>query len=320
MRPAAAGRGGAGGATVHDPTARALYALAVHLFYASIVWVAAWLLTASFRGSATAKYWIWVAASLNFFLPVGFFVQKLSPWWLSWAAPLNAAGELAKRGSASRAVPALAAIWLGGAVVAAGRAALRIRAGIRDARREAPDPRPAFFSDGIPVRFARSRPAPAVGGLLRPHVSLPDGIDRLLTGPELDAVLVHEVAHAKRRDNLIRLLHEIGACIFWFHPFVWMTSARIALYRELSCDESVVRRDRAGDLVSALAKLAVPEEAVLLEATASSFVGDRLAILAAPRPQPGRAATALVAAIFGAVLLAGILEAIARTACCYAVH
>jgi beta-lactamase regulating signal transducer with metallopeptidase domain len=289
----------------------------VHLLYASAVWLAAWGLTSLRRGSATAKYWIWVAASLNFVLPVGLFVQKLSPWWLSWSAPLGAAGAFANRVSRSPAVPALAAVWLAGAILAAGRACLRIRAGFRGRETGA---RPAFFSDGVPVRFARSRPAPAVRGLLRPHVSLPDGIDRLLTAPELDAVLVHEVAHAKRRDNLIRLLHEIGVCVFWFHPFVWMGGARIALYRELSCDESVLRRDRGGELVSALAKLAVPEEGVLLEATASSFVRDRLAVLVAPDREHGRAATALLAALFGGVLLAGVLEAVAHTACCYAVH
>jgi len=305
---------------MHDAVARALYALEVHLLYASVVWLAAWTLTSLRSGSATAKYWIWVAASLNFVLPFGFVIQKLSPWWLSWGAPLGVAGDLANRVSRSPAIPALAAVWLAGVILATGRACLRILAGHRNPPAGSLEGRPAFFTDGVPVRFAPSRPAPAVGGLLRPHVSLPVGIDRLLTGPELDAVLVHEVTHAKRRDNLIRLLHEVGACIFWFHPFVWMTTTRIALYRELSCDESVVRRDRARDLVSALAKLAVPEEGVLLEATASSFVGDRLAVLAAPDRSPGRGATAILAMVFGAVLLAGILEAVARTACCYAVR
>ena len=41
----------------------------IHLVYASIVCVAAWLLTSLPRGSATQKYWIWVATSINFLLP-----------------------------------------------------------------------------------------------------------------------------------------------------------------------------------------------------------------------------------------------------------
>ena len=304
---------------MHEPLVRTLYDLQVHLLYASIVGVAAWLVTSARGGSATAKYWIWVATSLNFLLPAGPIVDALAPYQLAWAAPIRAAGDFASRASRSAAVPALAAIWIAGVIVAGARTALRIRAGKRDAV-PLRGGRPAFFADGVPVRIAGPREIPAVGGVLRPHVSLPEGIDRLLTGPELDAVLVHEVTHAKRRDNLIRLLHEIGACLFWFHPLVWMAGARIALYRELSCDEAVVRREHGSDLVSALAKLAVPEEGLLLEATASSFVGDRLAVLAAPGRRPDRRATAFVAAAFGAVLLGGVLEAVARTACCLGVR
>ena len=57
-------------------------------------------------------------------------------------------------------------------------------------------------------------------GLLRPRIWLPVGIDRLLSRRELDAVLLHERTHARRRDNLIRLLHELALCLLWFHPLV----------------------------------------------------------------------------------------------------
>jgi hypothetical protein len=70
-------------------------------------------------------------------------------------------------------------------------------------------------------------------------------------------------------------------------------------------------------LVSALAKLANPEKAVLLQASASSFIRHRLARLAA-RPQPAyRAASMVQIAVFGAVLLSGIFGTVAHTACCF---
>ena len=53
----------------------------------------------------------------------------------------------------------------------------------------------------------------------------------------------------------------------------------MALYRELSCDESVIRRAHGTELVSALAKLAVPERGLPLQATASSHLSYRLARL-----------------------------------------
>src|SRR5882757_7892111 len=94
---------------------------------------------------------------------------------------------------------------------------LRLQAA-RNARqtedRAAPGPVPSLLVQGIAVRFSDSGHGPAVKGVLRPHICLPAGIDGILTKPELDAVLIHEVTHARRRDNLIRLIHEVwvNAC------------------------------------------------------------------------------------------------------------
>src|SRR5207253_7446111 len=103
------------------------------------------------------------------------------------------------------------------------------------------------------------RRGPAVDGVLRPRISIPAGIDRLLTTDELNAVFIHELRHAKRGDNLIRLIHEVSLCLLWFHPLVWIIGSRLALFRELSCDEAVAHRALGRHLVSALAKLASPE-------------------------------------------------------------
>lgn len=120
----------------------------------------------------------------------------------------------------------------------------RLRAERRDLRAPADhyDAISSFMADAIPVSFDSRHPAPAVGGVLYPRILLPIGIDRLLNRQELDAVLLHERAHAKRRDNLIRLLYEVSLCALWFHPLIWLAGMRMALYRELPCDESVIQR------------------------------------------------------------------------------
>jgi beta-lactamase regulating signal transducer with metallopeptidase domain len=285
---------------MHEIATRALYYAQIQLLYASAVWIAARLLTSLPGTSATARYWIWVATSANFLLPVGALVDTLSAYRLTWAAPLPFVGGAANAVSTSRFAAALALVWAAGAILMAARLARRIRLERRV--------------------FPRSA-VPAVDGVLRPRISLPEGIDRLLTPTELDAVLIHEATHARRRDNLILLVHEIGLCLLWFHPMVWMTGARIALYRELSCDESVIRSARAGDLVSALAKLAVRGDGLLLQSSSASHVGDRLARLAEPgRARLGHAATAVVAAVFGALLAGSVLETVAHTACCFLPH
>jgi beta-lactamase regulating signal transducer with metallopeptidase domain len=167
------------------------------------------------------------------------------------------------------------------------------------------------------VSFDNRHPAPAVGGVLYPHILLPIGIDRLLDRQELNAVLLHEVAHAKRRDNLIRLLYEVALCALWFHPLMWLAGMQMALYRELSCDESVIQRAQGQALVRALAKLAVPGESMFLQATASSHLSYRLARLAGPAQAAHRAASLLLTSLFTALIAAGMLATVAHTACCF---
>ena len=300
----------------------AMYYFGVHLLYASLVCVAAWVLTSIPRGSATTKYWIWVATALNFIFPLGAIVDRFWTSHLSWATPLSIIGDVAGRITRSPTAGVLCGVWLLGATAMLTRLCLRIRAERGDAQAMAGqnpgDPRRSFDSHGVAVRFVASRQAPAVDGVLHPYISLPHGIDRVLSEPELSAVLIHELTHARRRDNLIRLIHELGLCGLWFHPLVWITGSQLALYRELSCDELVIQRGHGGDLVSALAKLANPEEAFLLQATASSFISRRLARLTATEPhRTCLASNMLLAAVFGSALLAGVLGTVAHTACCF---
>ncbi|HKC14338.1 MAG TPA: M56 family metallopeptidase, partial [Vicinamibacteria bacterium] len=237
---------------MHEQIARALYYCGVHLLYASLVGFAALALTFIRGGSATTKYWIWVATSLNFILPLGAILDRLLASRLSWAAPLGVIGDFANRISRGPAGTVLSVVWLLGAASMLTRLGLRIRAERRQVHSAAgpsgQERRPTFRAHGVPVRFAVSGQAPGVEGILRPHISLPDGIERLLSEHELDAVLMHEMTHARRRDNLIRLIHEVGLCGLWFHPLVWIAGSRLALYRELSCDESVIQSARGEDL------------------------------------------------------------------------
>jgi len=254
----------------------------LHLLYASIVWIAAWLLTSIPRGSATMKYWIWVATSINFALPLSALPARWWPSTVGWfVAPLGIEG-----------LPwNLAGVWAAGAALMFVRLALRIR-------------------------FDTPIGGPSVVGFVRPRIHLPAAIDRLLTPDELEAVLIHERRHARRRDNLIRLLHEVTLCLLWFHPLVWITRSRLGLYRELSCDESVIRQGRGDELLAALAKMAHCDSG-LLQAGASSFVHHRLAHLATTDDRD-RIATMLLAAAFSAILLLAVVAPIAQSVAAYA--
>jgi len=259
-----------GEANVHEHIARAMYYFSVHLLYASAVGTVAWILTAIRSTSATTKYWIWVVTAFNFVVPLGALIDKFWAPHLRWAAPLGVIGDPVWGMTQGLTALVLAVIWIAGALAMFMRLISRIRRESAETPIAVPGGQmtSSFVADGIPVSFDNRHPAPAVSGVLSPHILLPTGIDRLLNQREFHAVLLHEVAHAKRHDNLIRLFYEISLCAFWFHPLIWLAGARMALYRELSCDESVIRRAHGEALVSALAKLAVPEPALFLQATA----------------------------------------------------
>jgi len=124
-------------------------------------------------------------------------------------------------------------------------------------------------------------------------------------------VLIHELAHASWRDNLIRLFYELSLCALWFHPLIWLAEARINLYRELSRDESVIRRAHGQELVSALAKLAVPEGAGLLQASASWQFDLSVGTPDRPAQATRRAASLLLSSLFAIIIAAGIFQTIA---------
>ena len=306
---------------MHEHIARGMYYFSVHLLFASIVASVAWALTSIVRASATTKYWIWVATACNFVLPSGALIDKFWAPHVTWARPLAVIGNPVWDMTQGRTAVVLGVIWMTGAFSMLMRLISRIRKERREAKVQGSlndrGDTSNLVTDGIPVSFGDSHPSPAVWGVLSPRILLPTGIDRLLSQREFHAVLIHELAHARRHDNLIRLLYELSLCVLWFHPLIWLAGARIALYRELSCDESVIRRAYGQELVSALAKLAVSDQAGILQATASSHLSYRLARLSGPAQTTYHAASLLLTCLFATVLTAGIFQTIAHTACCF---
>lgn len=78
---------------------------------------------------------------------------------------------------------------------------------------------------------------PAVYGIVRPRILLPEGY----TGDET-WVLRHETAHIQRKDNLWRIVAIVTACIHWFNPLSWLFLNRFLANLELACDETVLSR------------------------------------------------------------------------------
>jgi beta-lactamase regulating signal transducer with metallopeptidase domain len=78
--------------------------------------------------------------------------------------------------------------------------------------------------------------SPFVCGVARPCLVLPRSLAEQIDRPELEPVLLHELAHLKRRDLWWCWLPQLAATLYWFHPLVYWVTFRTRLEAELACD------------------------------------------------------------------------------------
>ena len=82
---------------------------------------------------------------------------------------------------------------------------------------------------------------PAVVGWIRPVVLLPVASLAGLTPAQVEAILVHELAHIRRHDYLMNLVQSLVETVLFYHPAVWWVSATVRAEREHCCDDVAVR-------------------------------------------------------------------------------
>ena len=85
---------------------------------------------------------------------------------------------------------------------------------------------------------------PCLTGLFEPAILLPG---RLLasTGADLlDAILSHELAHARRQDHVVNLAQRLVEALLFFHPAVHWLSRSLRRQREFCTDRLAVRATR----------------------------------------------------------------------------
>jgi len=83
--------------------------------------------------------------------------------------------------------------------------------------------------------------SPLTIGFLKPVILLPVAIINQLTPQQLEAIILHELAHIKRNDYLINLITQIILTFLYFNPFARMLVKAQELDREKSADRWVLR-------------------------------------------------------------------------------
>jgi len=236
------------------------------------------------RNRAQVRYWLWLAASVKFLIPFGALLWigtqiELMPIERSGQAIVGVLDNVAQpftqpelervnlRGRPvpppphnpmlTLAVRGFTIVWPAGSVALLLVWALRWHRVTRTAR-AASTVTSGHLLDTIRrlegstprIRLLSSNQAiePGVFGIVRPELLWPAGIEDRLSDEQIEAILAHEVAHVRRRDNLAALMHMLVEAGFWFHPLVWWIGTRLVDERERACDEDVVGRGTEPDV------------------------------------------------------------------------
>ncbi len=95
---------------------------------------------------------------------------------------------------------------------------------------------------------------PTAIGFIKPVILIPLGLILAIPEKQIETILLHELAHIKRKDFLINILQNILEVVFFFNPFVWLISSIVRSEREHCCDDMVV--SVSGDTISYIKALA----------------------------------------------------------------
>jgi beta-lactamase regulating signal transducer with metallopeptidase domain/HEAT repeat protein len=87
--------------------------------------------------------------------------------------------------------------------------------------------------------MSHRQPMPMVWGVFRPKLLLPAEASNW-SADRRWVVLLHELAHAKRRDCLAKLIAHVACGVYWFNPLCWMAFKQMQREAEVACDDLVV--------------------------------------------------------------------------------
>jgi TonB family protein len=241
---------------------------------ATILLACAWITVIALRQRSSAlRHHLWAAAILaSLALP---FLALLLPAWhsatLGGAATLWSPANENAASSSSYAIPsvlvdavaasaafnklAIAAliVWAFGFSLVA----VRLVAGLARLAWVSAHAKPSFDEDWMRTvselsqfhKLARSvrllecsspLTMPLTWGILRPVIVLPSGAT-LWTEDRCRIVLSHELAHIARHDWFLQICAEVARCFYWFHPLVWLATARLRQESERASDDAVLR-------------------------------------------------------------------------------
>ncbi|MEW6734254.1 MAG: M56 family metallopeptidase, partial [Acidobacteriota bacterium] len=244
--------------------------IANHLWQSALFFILALFITTLLNGApARVRYLIWCVTLIKFAIP-SVLISQLMMYWqipLSTSRSLlvqsseslsfiyqvtNAANNINVENTHNEIYCFLSIVWLFGFLLLSGVWLKQLGRFVGIIKRE------KVAEDGEEVEvFNQARSIlllnrsvglivsdqvvePGVWGIWQSLIMLPKRVVEHLSAAELKAVILHELIHVKRWDNLVNTLQVIFCYIFWFNPLVWVLHKKLLMERELSCDEEVL--------------------------------------------------------------------------------
>lgn len=164
--------------------------------------------------------------------------------------PIEPTGPIGPVGLPSFLWPALLIVWGVGAgviVIVQTIRLLRIANDVRAAGE--PDPyivrRVGALSarldlSPVPVAAMPHATAPAMWCLGRPRMLWPADLPATFTDACIDGLIVHELAHIKRRDHIVGWIELAASVVWWWNPLFWFVRSALREQAELACDGWVI--------------------------------------------------------------------------------
>ena len=255
--------------------------------------------------------------------------ERRVPTGLQSVRRVDTAGSILPPGPA----PALAvtpqqgliAVWVFGAVLLVGRIMLGRRAVARVVARsetveserwqELLESLSADMGIGrVPLLLASRETAVPVTCGMRRHVIILPAEASSWSLDRVRVVLLHELAHIRRRDCLIHAMAQVVRALHWVNPLVWFAVARLTVERERACDDLVLAGGTRGSSyaehlldIARTVRLGRPLTNALAMARPSELEGRLLAILDAARDRSPATASRLVAGTAASALVVAIV-------------
>lgn len=263
--------------TVHDVTASVIAYGSLMLVHATALALITFVLSRTVlrRCRPSIHVWLWLIVLVKFVCPPIFPGDVTLSGWLAnaWPAVVSAvqmesdsrmdfdapvaAGPPASISAV--AAPAsqmgrwgwrevLVAAYLAGLMVAVGRWGIARRRHRHLLARIRPAPqriveyvaslgRRIGLLSRVCVRLTTDDSGPWVSGFWQPVLVLPMNLLRPTDGRSRDAIILHELAHIRRGDLLVRGIENLLRVVFFFWPPVWWVCRRIERYSEMACDQ-----------------------------------------------------------------------------------